>query len=438
MRTVLDDLDVFVKEANDSNSSKDKMVVIGNHPECLDLLKYTYDVMNYQYGVTSKNIKKVQATGKLEFNNTKKNIFELLEALNARKITGHEAISEILSYISQNPEHEDLILNIIDRNLKTRTDIKLINKVFPNSIPVFDVALANSYDDVKDNIDFEKQEWLASRKLDGCRCTIINRGGEIKAFSRSGKEFLTLQLVIDEVAKYLPPGYVLDGEICIVDEHGADQFQEIMKYIRKKNFTIPNPRYVIFDCIKLEDFDRLQSDETLSQRLGQLQVFLSAHDSHILKKLDHYRILSVEDLEERQKFAADCGWEGLIIRLNTTYKGKRSNDLLKVKYFMDAEFTIQDAIMGPFRYIAYTDTKKAYEVEEEMLSAVAIEYKGNVVKVGSGFSLEQRKHFYKNPSELIGRQITVKYFENTTNQEGGESLRFPTVKVLHDAGGRDT
>ena len=39
--------------------------------------------------------------------------------------------------------------------------------------------------------------------------------------------------------------------------------------------------------------------------------------------------------------------------------------------------------------------------------------------------------FYKNPDAILGKIITVQYFEETKNQEGGISLRFPTFKILH-------
>ena len=71
------------------------------------------------------------------------------------------------------------------------------------------------------------------------------------------------------------------------------------------------------------------------------------------------------------------------------------------------------------------------ECEEDMLSAVMIKHKDNIVRVGSGFTIEQRQDFYKNPDGILGKIITVQYFEETKNQEGGISLRFPTFKVLH-------
>ena len=66
-----------------------------------------------------------------------------------------------------------------------------------------------------------------------------------------------------------------------------------------------------------------------------------------------------------------------------------------------------------------------------MLSQVYIIHKGYSVAVGSGFTQEQRIKYHNNPGDIIGKTITVQYFEETKNQEGGISLRFPTVKIVH-------
>ena len=36
------------------------------------------------------------------------------------------------------------------------------------------------------------------------------------------------------------------------------------------------------------------------------------------------------------------GWEGLMLRKNETYKGKRSTDILKVKQMFDEEYIVVD------------------------------------------------------------------------------------------------
>jgi DNA ligase-1 len=115
-----------------------------------------------------------------------------------------------------------------------------------------------------------------------------------------------------------------------------------------------------------------------------------------------------------------------MLRADEPYKGKRSKDLLKVKKFFDDEYEVIDTEMGPFRYVL-----NGREHEETMLSCVMINHKGYTVRVGSGFAIDQRQEFYQNPDKILGKVILVQYFEETKNQDGGISLRFPTFKYLY-------
>ena len=115
-----------------------------------------------------------------------------------------------------------------------------------------------------------------------------------------------------------------------------------------------------------------------------------------------------------------------MLRADEPYKGKRSKDLLKIKKFFDDEYKVIDTEMGDFRYV-----KDSAEWEETMLSCVMIQHKNNIVRVGSGFTIEQRQEFYQDPSKIVGKIIQVQYFEETKNQDGGISLRFPTFKYLY-------
>jgi DNA ligase-1 len=46
--------------------------------------------------------------------------------------------------------------------------------------------------------------------------------------------------------------------------------------------------------------------------------------------------------------------------------------------------------------------------------------------------MEQRKEFYEDPTKIIGKTVTVAYFEETQNEQGLYSLRFPVVKAIYD------
>jgi len=297
--------------------------------------------------------------------------------------------------------------------------------VIPGLIPTFDVALASKYE--PKNCDFENEEWLASRKLDGVRCIIRKEGNKINAFSRAGKEFLTLQKVLDDVSK-IPGDFVLDGEICMMDKDGNEDFQGIMKQIKKKDHTISNPRFVIFDCLTLEEFDTKKGTTKLEDRYINIQC-CDLDSTDTLTLLEQYPVEDDQQLSAMIDDADKNGYEGVMLRKNTGYEGKRSKNLLKCKKFHDAEYKVIDIEHDFNRVIVDGE-----EVEEMMLRNVVIEHKGNRVSVGSGFSHEQKRQYYSNPDMIMGKVITVQYFEETTNQNGTQSLRFPTVKHVFENG----
>ena len=415
----------FVEESNSTNSNSDKLAVIENYanqPDLLKVLQYTYDTFK-QYGVTSANCKK-RSDLCMPFT-PYSNIFELLDALASRDLTGHDAIETVNGFVEENKMHEEIIWNIIDRNLKTRSTVSMINKAIPGLIPTFDVALAKAYDEkTQKKVNWE-DGWFVSRKLDGVRClTIIDMFGEVKFFSRQGKEFLTLDNLKKDVKSLGLTNVVFDGEVCIVDENKNEDFAGIIKEIKRKDHTISNPYYYIFDMLDLEDFNDKVSKDNFAKRLVNLRTYVQETDMiGILEQLECSDAIFDLMMEKSKK----GGWEGLMLRKNTTYKGKRSTDILKVKQMFDEEYVVVDLENDYHRVIVDGE-----EVEELMLKNVIIEHKGNRVQVGSGFSHEQRRHYFKNPNDILGKQITVQYFEETTNKNGTHSLRFPVIKAVYD------
>ena len=314
----------------------------------------------------------------------------------------------------------------IDKDLKTRASDKIINKAIPDHIPEFSVALADKYDP---NIVDWKDGWYVSRKIDGARCiAIVDDNGDATFYSRTGKSFETLDIVAGGIKALGISNVVLDGELCLVDEDGNEDFQGIMKQLKKKDHTIPNPSYKIFDLITHDEFYSKKGDynRPYSIRYADLIGTMKFNECSCLTVLDQDKIKNDDHFAEWVAKSTEKKWEGLMLRADEPYKGKRSKDLLKYKSFADDEYEVIDVEMGPFRYV-----KDGQETEETMLSCVTIKHKGYDVRVGSGFSIDQRQSFYKNPQKIQNKIITVQYFEETKNQDGGISLRFPTFKFLH-------
>jgi DNA ligase-1 len=387
-------------------------------------LNYTYDPFK-QYGVTSANCKKksdlVSPYHQFE------DFFLLLDYLNDRIITGHDAIKAVNRYVSDNPLYKDLIWNVIDRNLKTRSTASTINKVKPGLIPTFDVALAKAFDEkTQKKVDWNDR-WFVSRKLDGVRClTVIDANGEPKFFSRQGKEFLTLDNLKTDIKALGLKNTVLDGEVCIVDENGNEDFAGIIKEIKRKDHTIVKPYYWMFDMLSMEDFNSKTSETTFGQRITDL-LDLSLGKGLTLIGVLQQQISNDQIFSEMMAESKANGWEGLMLRKDAAYKGKRSDEILKVKQMFDDEYVVVDLENDIHRVIV-----DGAEVEELMLKNVIIEHKGNQVRVGSGFSHEQRRHYFENPNEILGKQITVQYFEESQSKSGEYSLRFPVIKAVYD------
>ena len=189
---------------------------------------------------------------------------------------------------------------------------------------------------------------------------------------------------------------------------------------------------MMFDMLHKSEFNNEKGDTSLTKRLHTLR-------SWILNNLDNPMIRSKNDIlrytdqylirdEDHFKFwhEVECkdNWEGLMLRKDVGYEGKRTKNLLKVKKFHDAEYEVLGWDIDQHEVV-----RDGKSVSMTMLSQVWIEHKGYIVKVGSGFTQEQRLEYMDG--SIVGKVITVQYFEETNNQEGGISLRFPTVKVIH-------
>jgi len=419
-------LAAFTKEMAENSSSLKKGEILKRHAGDAFIVKaihYTYNPYK-KFGVHRKTAEKYSDLAA----STHSDLFALLDDLESSRLRGHDALTSVNGFAGYlDEEQRDVFFNILDGDLKMRASASLINKAIPNCVPTFSVALAKEYDPKW--VDLENETWLASRKLDGVRCICRKEGDQVRFFSRSGHEFLTLARVAEEVAK-LPGDFVLDGEICLVDEDGVEDFQGVMKEIKRKDHTMQRPMYLLFDMLTLEEFDSEgeRAELPLVKRLAKINQVLSENipNSTVLKYVSQLPVNN-ETFQEMVDAATALNWEGIMIRKNVPYQGKRTSNLLKVKKFYDAEYVVKEAHMGPMRWI-----EEGRDVEKECLSYITIEHKGHEVRVGSGFSKEQREFYYERPEEIVGRTVTIKYFEETKNQDGGISLRFPTIKHIYE------
>lgn len=415
---LLENMEDLILELSDTGSKIEKVQILRAYPELKDLLKWTYDPMINFY-ITRENVPYTE--GKT----SSYDLVGLLTDLSERNITGDQARYSVSHYIAENWEVSDTILGIIDKDLKCGINVKTINEAFPGLIAEFNVPLAKEYDPEKHKIN---SKHFLSRKLDGVRCLVFirannkkNAGLDIRFYSRNGKEFLTLDTLRRSIETHWngPTDIILDGEVCLVDENMNEDFSSIMQEIRRKDHTIENPFLFVFDTYPIEYFGRSYSDISYGE-YGSKEGPEFLKNLHRIAWLPQVTVTSEEELDLIVS-SKPAHWEGFILRKNVPTEFKRSQNLLKIKSFRESDYRIINVTLGSMMMNGR---------EESCISALEIEHKGELVRVGSGLSWEQRVAWYKNPEEIIGKTVTVKYFSESQDKHGNLSLRFPILKRI--------
>lgn len=389
------------------------------------------------YGVTSKELSERKyltddfAPSDLHYDR----FHALLLKLSSRELTGNAALNAVDLELSAHGEAgHDLLVSVLDRDLKMGISWKTWRAEVLGISEKFEVALAQHLEKVN-GVNPVNGEWYASRKCDGVRCIAIIRDGEVEFRSRQNKVFTTLDNLKPAVANFAAPltgEWVLDGELCKIDANGDEDFQSVMKEIRKKDYSIKECCYQVFDVLTYDEFRLGKTHDPFANRLALLCKLNEAYTMHPhsdcwVKPLKQERLTCPADFDRWAGYVEAGNWEGFMLRKDVPYQSGRTKDLLKVKKFEDFEVRVDSIEIGKMS----TSLPGQGNVEYEGVTALHITYEGNDVKVGAGLSREQRIAWMNDPSLIVGKVITVKYFERTVNQQGKISLRFPTLKVVH-------
>lgn len=438
--------DIIESIKNTAGSNAKREILEANKSELLDLIfADTYDKSrNYFIKKYDKNWGENYLYGNVLTIDEHYSVFhDMLEVLNSRETTGNNAIALVEETIARFIVEDRPILHaIMDRNLKIGVAGESFNKTTDDALNKFEVALAFNLDKVK-NVNPIDGTFYASRKLDGVRCIAIvdTENQTVQFMSRQGKEFTSLnnlkQSMLDICDEYIGK-MVFDGELCAVDANGNEDFAGAVKRVTKKDQQADDIKYCIFDILPYDVF--VSGEDTRETKFpfqDRYKLYTELYMTHMyvgdvakyIMPLVQERINTQDDFDKWTDAVSENDWEGFMLRRDVPYKAGRTKDLIKVKKFQDAEYIVEDVINGTAVY------NEGGMKEYDIVSALIIRHKDNVVKVGSGLSKEQRLAWFKDPSLILGKTITVQYFEETQDSKTKEySLRFPVLKYVYDEG----
>ncbi len=406
-------------------------------PIITQIYKDTYD-SHRKYGVHKFQIQPIYGNKTLE--NDYSYFHDLLDKLANRELTGNAAIDAVEAAIAQFvKEDKDILAAILHKKLTIGLSKTTFEKLTGTSVQAadFDVTLACHLEGVK-NVNPIDGTWYASRKCDGIRTvakiTKNNGTTTVEFISRQGKPITTLDNVkpaLQWLVRDLDDGvYYADGEGCIVDGNGDEDFQSILKEIRRKDWTIANPCYQLFDFVTEDEFLGKTKSKNFDARYAKMLQMIEGNTFPTIKVLNQEVLNSQADFDRWEKYVSAGNWEGFMLRKNEEFKTGRIKTLLKVKKFLDAEYIVKGVEIAEMT----TAEPGLGNVKYMGVKSLIVEQKGFKVNVGSGLSKEQRKEWYADRTKIIGKTVTVKYFETTVAQDGTESLRFPVLKAVYEDG----
>lgn len=251
-------------------------------------------------------------------------------------------------------------------------------------------------------IDSLKYPILCTFKYDGIRCVIKDKQIMSRKLKPIPNEYVC------EMLGTIECDYDLDGEL--ICEGGFNSVQSsIMKTEGRPKF-----KYYVFDIIiNLPYVDRMD----ILRRID-LPVFC--------EKVLPTHIYSFEELRGYEEAAVELGYEGVMIRSPYgPYKYGRSTlreaYLLKLKRFVDAEGIVEDveemnynsnpAEINELGLMQRSSHKKGM-TPAGILGAFLVRYEGNIVKVSTGLTMDDRQKYWKE--NCIGKIVKFKFQESGT------------------------
>ncbi len=301
----------------------------------------------------------------------------------------------------------------------------IFGEVKTNQYGVIKPMLAKQAKDIKNLKIFDK-EYYISRKINGVRCLIYYDGNQVKTSSRGATNYdIAIYHIITHplIEKFFKnhPDAILDGEIF-----KKNLSLNIISGICRSQKTINDGKDLQFYWYDIVDLQAPFSKRwnTMQEWLKELQLSdfdpdkqFSDEELHI-QFLPQEKISGWDNMKKLHDEWVQDGWEGAVIRLaESIYKpGARGNDWIKIKIYIDAEYPIVGLSDG---------------LREEDMCFILETPNGQRFNCKPMGDREQKHWYHEHIDELIGKQLTIKYFE-MSGVEGSEVPQQPIGIAIRD------
>ena len=399
-------IEIILKISN-TQGTKAKEAILEEHKDNKDLQSLLYLAYSpfFSFGFTNLKVKEACNT------NCQEKITEFIQLaqfLNENDINSAEVARTKLFLSTLREDVQRVYCGILNKNLSIGIAEKSINKVISNLIPTFECMLAQP----ADGFTFPS---LVQEKLDGVRCIIIKRDGQVTAYTRKGNK-IPLKKLADILKQFPNDNIVFDGELILAGELRKDTSGKINSLLKSGfNESIDDKlEYHLFDAMTLEEW---------TSKKSLLPAFDRAYEAASTVDILGYPFQSPKTiLAENEESIAyfyneirKVGGEGVIVKTNTPYEWKRSKNWVKLKAICSC--TLQ--IVGFLEGTGKNDGK---------VGAVSCISADGLIKVDVNPKTDEiREYITINQQQLMYSKVEVLFNELIQSKDGSYSLFLPRM-----------
>lgn len=357
-------------------------------------------------------------------------MFDVLETIYSRELTGNKAISFLTGILSErSTEMQELICNIIKKDLDCGVQTTTINKIWKGliteppylSYTLFSEKLIKSF----------KLPCYSQIKLDGLYADVFVMKDSVSYRSRSGisckfKLPNTVEEKLMELITDPEEGFVLHCEALVRKGDSFTEFEERKignGYLNSDESDPEKVVIVIWDVVGVDEYNNRKSTENYIERFNLVENIVEYVDTPHTQMVESRFCNTTQEVIDHFVEARSKGSEGTVIKSpKLKWKDGKVKDGLKLKN----EFECEMKIAGFQEH-----SKKAQQV-----GAIFVESEDGVVKckVGSGLTDAQRKKFFLTQDEMLGKIVTIKGNDLVTNElkQGQYSIFLPRFVEVRD------
>lgn len=272
---------------------------------------------------------------------------------------------------------------------------------------------------------------IASPKLDGIRCVILNGVAYSRAMKPIPNRFVQKVLGAKSMIRLFDG---LDGELIVGRPTAKNVFNQTTSAVMSQGGE-PNFRFFVFDHVH-------HAESSYSKR--QLAMKMAADRSGVIQLAQQIQINDQESLLQYEHRCLTAGYEGVVLRKpHAPYKHGRSTlkegTLMKLKRFKDSEAIVigmtelmhngNEATINELGY-KERSSKKANKIGlDTMGSLIVRDLKTKVeFEIGTGFTDADRAWWWNRGSHP--HRLIIKYKYQPTGVK--DKPRFPVYLGIRD------